>query len=228
MNPHGLFHPEHQTTPYEMALITREALKIPEFRKIVSATHYPRPKTNMQEASLFAQGNKLLRNGRYKYSKAIGVKTGYHSHAEHTFIGAAQDGDRILIAVLMRTKERSDTYLDAIHMFETAFAQPKITKTYFNSGAQLFEIVPQGSSEKVKTCLERDLSLSYYPAEEPQIKCFLEWEPDIKAPIRKGQQVGSLKIQTSEGKVLASAPLLAENHSSLSWTSWILRCFGLD
>ncbi len=227
MNPHGLFHPEHQTTPYDMALITREALKIPVFCKIVSTSRYPRPKTNKQESSWFVQSNKLLRSGRYKYPKAIGVKTGYLSHAENTFIAAAKHEGRILIAVLMKTKERSDMFLDAINMFETAFKQPKITTVFFNSGRQEFNLKVNGASQNVKTTLEKCLSLSYYPAEEPELKCFVEWD-DVKAPIHQGQPVGVIKIQTPDGKVLASASLLAEEYVSQTWLNWAMKLIPLN
>ena len=43
MNPHGLYHPDHKTCCYDMALIMREALKDPEFRKVIKTVTYTRP-----------------------------------------------------------------------------------------------------------------------------------------------------------------------------------------
>ena len=44
MNPHGLHHPKHQSTAYDMAIITCEALKDPIFREIVKTVRYnPKP-----------------------------------------------------------------------------------------------------------------------------------------------------------------------------------------
>jgi D-alanyl-D-alanine carboxypeptidase (penicillin-binding protein 5/6) len=224
MNPHGLFHPEHQTTPYDMAIMTREALKVPEFCKIVATSHYPRPKTNMQESWSFVQHNKLLRNGRYKYPKAIGVKTGYHSQAENTLIAAARHEGRTLIAVLMKTKERSDMFLDAIHLFEASFNQAKVSQVFFPSGHQEFSLKVKGASQPIKTYLENSLSVSYYPAEESVLKCFLEWD-DVKAPIQQGQRVGIINIQTSDGRMLASALLFAEDSIPQTWLDWFYSLF---
>ncbi len=64
MNPHGLFHPEHQTTASDMALIASEAMRDPMFRKIVSTVHHTRPKTNKQEPTTMLQSNKLLKKGK--------------------------------------------------------------------------------------------------------------------------------------------------------------------
>ena len=49
-NPHGLHAPWHQTTAFDMALITKEALKSPLIRKIVSTVEFERPKTNKASA----------------------------------------------------------------------------------------------------------------------------------------------------------------------------------
>ncbi len=37
-NPHGLYHPNHYTTAYDLALIAQEALKHPLFREIIATT----------------------------------------------------------------------------------------------------------------------------------------------------------------------------------------------
>ena len=128
-NPHGMFDPKHQTTAYDLAVMTREALKDPTFCKIVATVQHPRPKTAKQpEGSILSQSNKLLRNGKNYYPKAIGVKTGYLSISGHTYVSAAKQEGRTLIAVLLKTKERSDMFADAIKLFDTAFKQPQVER----------------------------------------------------------------------------------------------------
>jgi serine-type D-Ala-D-Ala carboxypeptidase (penicillin-binding protein 5/6) len=220
-NPHGLFHPKHQSTAYDMALMTREALKSPVFCKIVSTLSYPRPLTNKQPSATFVQHNKLLKHGAYYYPKAIGVKTGYHSKAEHTFIAAARQDQRTLIAVLLKTKERSDMFLDAIKLFEEAFNQSKVEKILLAAGPQTFEFQPEGARDSIQTYLQEDLKISYYPAEEPSYKSYLQWDR-ITLPIDKGQQVGELKIvQNDSGNTLATIPLFTQNDVKETWQYWI-------
>lgn len=146
-NPHGLHHPNQHTTAHDMALITREALKNPIFREIVGSVRYTCfGKKNKQAASVFMQSNKLLRpGGPYYYSKAIGVKTGYYSLAQNTLVAAAKDGERTLVAVLLKTQERKDTFLDAKKMFEAAFGQPKVQRTLLHRGIQKFTLQLDGA-----------------------------------------------------------------------------------
>lgn len=224
-NPHGLFHPKHQSTAYDMALMTKEALKNPNFCKIVSTLSHPRPSANKQQVVNFVQHNKLLKQGPYYYAKAIGVKTGYHSKAEHTFIAAARQDQRTLIAVLLKTKERSDMFLDAVKMFEDAFNQNKIDKVLLKTGPQAFTLNYEAGSVPLETNLEADLTISYYPAEEPSYKSYLHWD-NISPPILKGQRVGEIKVvQENSGNVIASTPLFAKNEVKETWKFWLTKRF---
>ncbi|MFA6914836.1 MAG: hypothetical protein WC222_00425 [Parachlamydiales bacterium] len=104
-NPHGLYHPDHYTTAYDLALMTKEALKNKQFLELVKTVRYTRPKTNMQEASVWVQTNALLKPGKYFYPYALGIKTGYIQVAQNTFVAAAEKDNRLLIAVLLKTKK---------------------------------------------------------------------------------------------------------------------------
>lgn len=222
-NPHGLYHPKHQTTAYDMAIMMREALKNPKFCEIIGTVRYTRPKTNKQEPTVLVQTNRLMRKGQYYYPKAIGGKTGYLAIAGHTLVVAAKQEDRTLIAVLLKSKERGDMFLDAIKMFDTAFNQPKVQRTLLKAGPQQFSLDLKGAAKSISTALSEDLIIDYYPAEEPKLKCFLSWS--IKEPpVMKGQQVGELQLQSPDGKVVRTIPLLAQEDVS---TTWLYTLFGL-
>lgn len=208
-NPHGLHDPRQVTTAYDMALITREALKDPIFREIVATVRYKRPKTNKQESTLLIQTNRMLRKGLYYYPKAIGVKTGYYSLANSTFVAAAQDGDRTLIAVLLKVPSRKDIFLDAKKMFEAAFSQPKLRRTFFRAGEGRFSLTLPEASSVIKGEVHEDVALEYYPAEELPVRCLICWDKNLKLPISKGQRVGDVAIVTKEGKAIKKTPLYA-------------------
>lgn len=218
-NPHGLHHPKQQTTAYDMAILAREALKNPVFREIVSTVRYTRPKTNKQEPTMLVQTNRLLRTGTYYYSKAIGVKTGYYSLAGSTLVAAAKDGDRTLIAVLLKVNERKDMFIDAKKMFEAAFSQPKVQKVLLKKGPQKFVLDLPGARQHVSTYINEDMTLDYYPAEEPKVKCMLHWDKDIKLPIKKDQRVGELLLQDDHGQALKKAVLFAQASVKATWFS---------
>ncbi len=210
-NPHGLYHPEHQCTAYDMAIISREALKNPVFRDVVSTVRYRRPKTNKQEATTLLQGNRLLRKGDHYNPKVIGIKIGYIANACHTFVAAAEHEGRTLIAVLLKAKERDDKYKDANKLFDAAFNEEKVNKVLLKSGIQKYALKVPGTSKTVQTHLVNDVSISYFPSEEPKVKCLLYWETNLQPPIRKNQAVGSVQLCNQEGELLQSIPLLAHD-----------------
>lgn len=216
-NPHGLHHPKHQTTAYDMAILTKEALKNPQFREIVSTVRYTRPKTNKQEASTLVQSNRLLRSGKSYYPKAIGVKTGHLAIAGNTFVGAAKDGDRTLIAVLLKVEDRKDMFTDAIKMFETAFNQPKIQRTLLKSGPQKFTMQIPGAKQPLTTYLNENVTLEYYPAEEVKVKCMLSWNNNLRLPVLKDQPVGELAFQYDNGKLWRTVPLYSQEAVEPTW-----------
>jgi serine-type D-Ala-D-Ala carboxypeptidase (penicillin-binding protein 5/6) len=215
-NPHGLHHPAHQTTAYDLALITQEALKYPAFRQIISQARYHRPKTNKQTATVLLQTNRLIRAGKFYYPKAIGVKTGYHAKAKHTLIAAAHSGDRTLIAVLLDYQEREMMFAEAIKLFEVAFNQPKIQRQFVKAGPQPFTQNLPNADQPLKTYLAEPLVLAYYPAEDPQVKCYLHWQP-LTLPITKDQLVGELHLVSAKGETLKTLPLLAVEEVKLQW-----------
>jgi len=226
-NPHGLHHPKQLTTAYDMAILTCEALKNPKFREIVKTVSYKRPKTNKQEASNLVQTNRLLRKGPYHYPKAIGVKTGYYSIAGSTLVAAACDGERTLIAVLLKTQERKDIFNDAKMMFETAFNQPKIQRVLFYKGPQAFVFENGNIPIKIGTYLKQDVALDYYPAEEPQVTCVLSWDEQVSLPVEKDQHVGDLLVR-AHGKTVSAHPLYTQEAVHPTFVSQLQNLSKLD
>lgn len=224
-NPHGLHHPKHQTTARDMAIVMREALKNPTLCEIMGTVQYKRPKTNKQESTIMVQTNRLLRKGKFYYDKAIGGKTGYYSQAGHNLAVAAKDGDRTLIAVLLKCKERDEVFRDATALFESAFNQTKVQRILLKTGPQTFTCEVPGASDSLKTYIKEDVAISYYPAEEPHVKCLLSWDK-INSPVEKDQRVGELRLQTADGQVLQTVPLFASEELSSTWLWSIKHVFG--
>jgi len=117
--PNGLDAPGQRSSAYDLALIARAGLAMPDFRKYISTkiAKFPAPKDYLKknkkkrrddadaEASEspppayyeMANHNRLL--GRYK--GMIGVKNGWTSKALGSFVGAARrDGHTILVVIM--------------------------------------------------------------------------------------------------------------------------------
>lgn len=122
VNPNGLHDAEHVTTAYDMAMITREALKNDEFRRILGTTAYQIAPTNKQsEIRYLWNTHKMLKESEFYYEKAIGGKTGYTSEAHNTLVTVAKDGDRELIVVLLNNTSGGNNYRDTAKLFDYGF-----------------------------------------------------------------------------------------------------------
>ena len=207
-NPHGLHHPEHFTTAYDICLITKKALQVPKFREIVAKVSYLKPKTNKQPQTEIRNFNALIKPGQYFYPKAIGIKTGYHSKAVNTLVAAAEHEGRTLIAVLLGCPHRKSRYEDAIRLFEAAFGEEKQTRLLLDTTQAFSREIP-GGKQPLKGALASPIEIAFYPSEEPTCKALLHWDV-VPLPIRKGQKVGEVRIQTEEGSLLTKGELLAQ------------------
>jgi len=99
MNANGLDNEQQRTSPYDLALIGREAMTSPAFKGYVATKRYYLPAPGKKTIYL-ASHDKLLWN----YAGAIGIKNGYTVKAHATFVGAATRGGRTLIVTLLHTE----------------------------------------------------------------------------------------------------------------------------
>lgn len=121
-NPHGLFAENHTTTAHDMAAITREALKNPEFLKVFTSRSYEMPPNNKQsEKRYFSTKLDFFKDTPYAYSKAIGGKNGWITAAGHTLVTAAESDGVRLICVVMKSEAPGDKFADTIALFNYGF-----------------------------------------------------------------------------------------------------------
>jgi serine-type D-Ala-D-Ala carboxypeptidase (penicillin-binding protein 5/6) len=93
-NAHGLHDPNHYTSAFDIAQLTRWAMNDPRFRAIVGAKEWTI--RGSREYTLY-NTNQLLAG----YQGADGVKTGWHEEAGATIAGSAvRDGRRLIVVLL--------------------------------------------------------------------------------------------------------------------------------
>jgi serine-type D-Ala-D-Ala carboxypeptidase (penicillin-binding protein 5/6) len=121
-NPHGLHDENHYTNSYDMALITREAMKNDTFRKIFATRTYQIPPTNIQSETRYLRNHhRFILRQDYRYDDCIGGKTGYTSKSKFTLVSVAKRGDLELICVVMRDDSNAHQYTDTQNLFDFAF-----------------------------------------------------------------------------------------------------------
>lgn len=121
-NAHGLQDENHYTTAYDMAMILKYALKNDTFREVISTNTYIGSPTNkLHEERLFANGNKMIKKGKYYYEYVTGGKTGYTEFAHYTFAVTASKDTTDLIVVLLGSPSEEARYKDTLALFEYGF-----------------------------------------------------------------------------------------------------------
>lgn len=121
-NPHGLHAEDHFTTAYDMALITREAMKNSDFVRISGTVLYHMSPTNLQtEPRTLANQNDMLKSGEYGYEYAKFGKNGYTSQANNTMVVEAKRGSLDLICVVMNCTGLNQKYSDAIKLLDFCY-----------------------------------------------------------------------------------------------------------
>mgnify|MGYP001052910711 FL=1 len=121
-NPHGLPDENHYTTAYDMALITREAMKNETFRKITSTRTYQIPPTNKQvETRYLRNHHKFILKHDYIYDGATGGKTGFTSKARYTLVSTTKRGDLELITVVLKVDSSNHQYEDTTKLFDFGY-----------------------------------------------------------------------------------------------------------
>lgn len=118
-NPNGLPDRSHYTSAYDLAIMTKYAMKNPVFKKLVSTVNYKIPATNKSNARSLTNHNKMLLHSPYYYPGCIGVKTGYTVASRHTLVSAAVRGNKRYIAVIL--KDTVSPYRGIISMFNYGF-----------------------------------------------------------------------------------------------------------
>lgn len=117
---------QQHSSAYDLALVMKQGLKLPGFRKYVARTLYdwPAPPTKKERAKgkktggweIGTHDHLLLGN---RYPGMVGGKNGWTSHALGSFVGAAtRDGHTIIIALM---HAQSDFWPDARSLLDWGF-----------------------------------------------------------------------------------------------------------
>lgn len=105
-NPAGLDHPAQQTTPFDLAVASRELLKNPYLRKIVGTKEITISDANYEVFHKLSNVNKLLG----EIQGIGGLKTGYTEFAGENLVSLYRhEGHEFLIVILQSQDRFADT-----------------------------------------------------------------------------------------------------------------------
>jgi len=201
-NPHGLDDPEHYSSAYDLAVLTRYALANPEFARIVSTYKTTIPLAGDDGVRVLINHNKMLKY----YDGAIGVKTGYTKRCGRCLVSAAvRDGVTMIAVTLSAPNDWQDhtAMLDyGFTLYECAvLAQAGEIRCQLPCLGSETESVYASNIQSVSAILPRNHGPITYVIEANRYVC---------APICAGDTVGEI-VFSCDGEEIARVSLCAEN-----------------
>jgi serine-type D-Ala-D-Ala carboxypeptidase (penicillin-binding protein 5/6) len=193
VNPHGLPNDNHYTTARDLALVTKQALSIEAFRKVVM--------TQNRDVRITGDGvrvEKLTNHNRllWTYEGCTGVKTGFTNQSKHTQIASARRGDREFIAVALGASSAAAVQRDVTSLLTYGFNTYK-PKQVVSAGQPFGEVDMVGGKGNAAVVALASLSvLEGEGAPDTTIRIIMQKE--LKAPVKAGTKVGKAILMQGE------------------------------
>lgn len=203
--PHGLDAANHYSSARDMSIIARELVKHEKVLEFTSV-YEDYLRENTDKKIWLVNTNKLVRF----YDGVDGLKTGYTKDAGYCLTGTAKKDGMRIIAVVMGEPDSKTRNKEVSEMLDYSFAQYKIDtllkkessvgKYEVNKAKQKYvEVVPKSDVTVLRKKSEKSGNASY------EVKL-----NDLKAPIKKGDVVGKLRIKEN-GKYIRTIELTTKN-----------------
>lgn len=197
-NATGLPSPDHYTTAWDLALLTRALIRrFPEHYAIYS-----------ERSFLFNDIEQPNRNRLLWRDRTVdGVKTGHTEEAGYCLVASAlRDGMR-LISVVMGTESEEARMRESQKLLSYGFRYFETQKLY-DAGAPLRTTeVWYGAEDTVELGVAEDVFITIPRGTYEQVEAELEVPRVIEAPLSAGEQLGELRLAL-HGEDILRAPLV--------------------
>ncbi|MFD2614446.1 D-alanyl-D-alanine carboxypeptidase family protein [Paenibacillus gansuensis] len=178
-----------------------------EISKIPSYKFRERDTKPMINYNWMLEGNKDNENfRRYVFEGMDGLKTGHTNEAGYCFTGTAERNGMRLISVVMGTKSEPKRFIETKKVMDYGFNNFE-KKTIIAQGAQLADVktvkITKGKENEVPVTAEKEITVVLKKGDTPDsVKIAAAPTPKEKlvAPIKKGQQVGTVTVTYGDTK----------------------------
>ena len=205
-NPHGLDTANHYSSARDMSLIAKELVKHEKVLEFTSVYEdYLRENTDRK--IWLVNTNKLVRF----YDGVDGLKTGFTEGAGYCLTATAKKDGMRVIAVVMGEADSKTRNQEVSEMLDYAFAQYKL-ENLLEDGYSLGEYKVYNGKDEFVTVVPKDGATILRKKGEKSSKATYEADVyELKAPLKKGDVVGSLKIK-EDGKVIRKVKLTVDKN----------------
>ena len=223
-NCHGIDEDGHETSAYDIALMSRELLtKHPDITKYTTIWM-----DSLRDGkSELVNTNKLIRN----YKGATGLKTGSTSIALYNLSASATRDDLSLIAVVMKAPTTKIRFAEAEKLLDYGFNNFQYSK-FANANDILKTIsVEKGVKDNIELTYENSAGALIKKGESKNVEQTINIPDKISAPINKGDVVGNI-VCTVDGNEISRVNIIANetveknnliNMINYIFTKWSFR-----
>lgn len=237
VNASGMHDDDHYTTAYDMYLITMAALENETFREIVSTNYYYAGEDQNGNPLHWNTTNFLISPGStYYYPYATGVKTGTTDEAGRCLVSTAEkDGYHYLMVMMGAPQydsngeklEENMVFKQTIELYDWAFSSFS-NKTLIEKDVGVGE-VPLKLARGGKDYLliksgEVFTDLLPNEIEASSITMELDLPAVVNAPIKEGDQVGTIRLMLA-GEEIGSVPAVAAEDVDASLIATLIDQF---
>ncbi|MBX5466721.1 MAG: D-alanyl-D-alanine carboxypeptidase [Firmicutes bacterium] len=216
-NPNGLTAPGHVSTAYDLALIARAALNLPEFREIVRQREVAVTELRRGRRRVLHNTNLLLE----AFPGADGVKTGTTTAAGKCLAASATREGQQLIAVVLKSRDR---WQDAARLLQWGFDYWQTVQAVAPGQPWGTVAVRDGLRPSVAAVAARAVWTVLPRGEEPTVRVVLP--ATVQAPVARGQRLGQVAVLSPVEPVARSPLVAAEAVRSRGWWSWWVHWLG--
>ena len=210
VNPTGLTAEGHVTSAHDIALMSRELLtKHPDIRSFTTIW------TDSIRGGTFdlANTNKLIR----RYDGATGLKTGYTASAGYCISATAEREGMELIAVVMKGETADKRNADAKALLNYGFSAYALVSAAPEEPLPALPVT-MGETDSVSLTLPPDaLTAVVEKGQAAALERRIDLPESLPAPVRQGQQVGTLTLCSGDTELMTVPILAAEDAAGRSW-----------
>lgn len=183
----------HETTAYDVALMSRELLKHKDIEKYTTIWM----DTLRDGKTLLSNTNKLVRF----YDGCVGIKTGFTNNSKHCLSAAARRDNLLLIAVVMGGETSDDRFNATRRLLDYGFANYTMVMLEPPQKSLVPVKVLHGVAPFVPVKPDEMKGVLAEKGRESEIKQNVELAQDVKAPVEKGQILGRVTITLGEEQI---------------------------
>ncbi|MBQ8436513.1 MAG: D-alanyl-D-alanine carboxypeptidase [Alphaproteobacteria bacterium] len=199
-NATGWPHPDQLMSVEDLAKLARAIIyKFPEYYHIFSEHTFTH--NNIKQGNR----NPLL----YSMQHADGLKTGHTEEAGFCLVASAKKDNRRLISVMAGLKSNKERSEEAEKLMTWGFRE--FSNYNMLKKVKVIETIPvcQGSEENINLIIEKNIRRTLKKSSISKIKMTAVYDKPVTAPIKKGDQLGIVKIDIP-GQQDLEIPLIAD------------------